>query len=141
MVLLHKKKASEKPKKQEKDKSAKYTYRKEIGEKGENFASHFLISLGFNILERNLRYGKNEIDIIAEKDGTIVFIEVKTRTTADFGYGEAAITEQKRKHIFSVARQYITEKKWQNFRFDALAVELDKDGSVQDIQHREDIFY
>ncbi|HIC33059.1 MAG TPA: DUF91 domain-containing protein, partial [Flavobacteriaceae bacterium] len=57
----------------------------ELGKKGEQLAVDFLIESGYDIIERNYRFNKAEVDIIAQKKDVLAIIEVKTRSTADFG--------------------------------------------------------
>ncbi|MBQ0740568.1 YraN family protein, partial [Aquimarina celericrescens] len=56
-----------------------------LGKKGEKLAIDFLVDKGYDILEKNYRYLKSEIDIIAQKDAIVVAVEVKTRSTPEFG--------------------------------------------------------
>ena len=57
----------------------------QLGKKGEQLAVDFLIENGYDIVERNYRFNKAEVDIIAQKEDVLAIIEVKTRSTADFG--------------------------------------------------------
>lgn len=85
------------------------SYRKDVGNWGEKIASNYLISNGYRILEQNFytRYG--EIDIIASKDDSIIFVEVKTRTTETFGKPEEAITEKKTENLINTALLFLQE--------------------------------
>jgi len=87
--------------------------KKELGEKGEQLAVDFLIGNGYEIIERNYRYGHGEIDIIVKdpSDGFTAFIEVKTRQNLDFGEPEYAITKNKQRQIKKMAELYLYEKK------------------------------
>lgn len=103
--------------------------KKELGEKGEQLAVDFLIGNGYEIIERNYRYGHGEIDIIVKdlSDGFTAFIEVKTRQNLDFGEPEYAITKNKQRQIKKMAELYLYEKKIEvlDCRFDVIAVMLE----------------
>ena len=86
-------------------------YNKDIGNWGENRAAEFLEANGFVIIERNFRSRFGEIDIIAEKEAVIHFIEVKTRSTSSFGSPFDAINSKKLKHILKTAQFYMLSKK------------------------------
>jgi putative endonuclease len=74
-------------------------HRQAIGRKGEDLAAVFLAEKGFRILARNWRCRAGEIDLIAEKDGRVHFVEVKTRQTRTYGYPEEAVTQKKLQHF------------------------------------------
>ena len=101
---------------------------KEIGKEGERLALKYLEDNGFKIVARNYRFGKGEIDIIAEDTGDnfLVFVEVKTRLSLGYGAPEYAITKQKIKQIKKVAELYLYEKKIREkeCRFDVIAIVL-----------------
>ena len=79
------------------------------GRWGEKLAASHLAKQNYTILEMNTRTPYGEIDLIASKDGMIVFVEVKTRTSAIFGLPEEAINQRKQAHILSSAQYYIQE--------------------------------
>lgn len=81
--------------------------RGELGKLGEDFAAGLLSAEGYRIVERNFRCRAGEIDIIAEKDGELSFVEVKTRRTLAFGYPAEAVTAEKRRHIRRAAAYYM----------------------------------
>ncbi len=83
--------------------------RQEIGRWGETLAAKYLSDKGYSILARNLRTPYGEIDLIANNGGTTIFVEVKTRTTASYGYPENAITLRKQAHMVSAAEHYLQE--------------------------------
>ena len=97
-----------------------------LGIKGERLAENYLRSNGYEILERNFRYSRAEIDIIARKDGTIVFCEVKTRKSDTFGLGEDAVDSKKQNQIRKAAEGYVSVKEFEDyeFRFDVIVVDL-----------------
>ncbi len=86
------------------------TFNKEKGSRGEDRAAAYLNRQGYRILERNYRGKTGEIDIIAEKDGTLHFVEVKTRTSEDLGEPLEAIDRRKLGHILRTAEMYLYEK-------------------------------
>ncbi|MDP4172531.1 MAG: YraN family protein [Bacteroidota bacterium] len=96
----------------------------ETGRLGEELACRFLSEKGFRILERNFRFHKGEIDIIAKDEETLVFVEVKYRQNLEYGYPEEAITRNKILQIRRVANAYIFERKIENVtcRFDVIAI-------------------
>jgi len=114
---------------------------KETGIKGEHIAENFLLKKGYNILHCNWRSGKKEVDIIAEKDGLIVIVEVKTRTSFEFGFPEEAVSPQKQQHLKQAAEAFFDEnRQFTDVRFDIISILLDV-GEVKEIIHFEDAFY
>jgi putative endonuclease len=97
-----------------------------LGKKGEDLAIAQLRVLKYKILERNFKCALGEIDIIAREKDTLVFVEVKTRTTRDFGGPAAAVNERKQRQLSKVALTYLNQKKITEMpaRFDVVAVEL-----------------
>lgn len=84
-------------------------YKKDLGDFGENAAANYLIKKGYKILCRNYSIKGGEIDLIAETDTHIVFVEVKTRTSDTFGTPAEAVTKTKQQHILKSAKVYLTE--------------------------------
>lgn len=101
---------------------------RELGNIYEERAASILITDGYTILERNYQLKIGEIDIIAEKNETIVFVEVKYRSSLKFGYGVEAVDLKKIKKIYRVARIYLTKHKNldKNIRFDCISFLGDK---------------
>ncbi|MBW8048982.1 MAG: YraN family protein [Cytophagales bacterium] len=119
----------------------------EFGKKGEDLAVQFLQKNGYEILKRNYRYKRAEIDIIAQKEGLLIFVEVKARKRIDFGYPEEAVNEKKVELIQEAAENFMEESPWGRrhepgsggqIRFDIISVTLEK--GVFDILHIEDAF-
>lgn len=104
-----------------------------IGRTGEDFASDYLISLGYHIKERNFRTKLGELDIIAEKGGIIYFVEVKTRIGDLHGKPYEAVTPRKLSHIRRVAQAYIlqTEIKSKKHSLQVISIELRSDLTVE----------
>lgn len=88
-------------------------------------AVRFLKRNGYRILARNYRNAMGEIDVIALRDRTIAFVEVKARRTARFGPAAAAVTPRKQGQIIKTAQGYLASGKWEgfDFRFDVVAVD------------------
>ena len=94
-----------------------------LGKIGEDLAAQFLMDKGYQILERNWRAYRKEIDIIAIDGKDIVFIEVKTRQDDDYGAPEMAVNRQKRAHIYAVATSYYYEHEIDlDVRFDVISI-------------------
>ncbi|MDX1628759.1 MAG: YraN family protein [Fulvivirga sp.] len=112
-----------------------------VGKTGEAKACSYLRDQGYAILETNYRFKRNEIDIIASKNGTLVFVEVKSKSYNRFGHPEDMVDEPKAERIMETAEQYIYENDWTgNIRFDVLALII-KDRMVCEITHFEDAFH
>ena len=96
----------------------------EKGNQAEDVACEFLLKKGFRILERNYRFRRNEVDIIAENNQFLVFFEVKFRTTNTFGFPESFVDDKKIDRMMQTAEHYIIKNKISmNIRFDILAIE------------------
>ena len=103
-----------------------------IGKKGEEMAAAFLMNKGFDIVSRNYRHKKAEIDIIARKEDWLIFFEVKTRSSAAFGEPEAFVDNKKARMIFSAAEEFIFTNNWQgHVRFDVISVKLGKETVIE----------
>lgn len=114
---------------------------KDPGKEGEEIAFGFLKEKGYEILKRNFRFGHGEIDIVAKKEETLVFIEVKTRRSLEFGPPETAVTLPKQKQIIKIAKAYLYINDIHNTecRFDVIAIILPYAGEPQ-INHIENAF-
>jgi putative endonuclease len=97
-----------------------------LGKKGEDLATARLKALKYKILERNYKCSLEEMDIIAREKDTLVFVEVKTRATKDFGGPAAAVGPRKQRQLSKVALTYLHQKKLTGMpaRFDVVAVEM-----------------
>jgi len=100
--------------------------KKKLGAKGETIAASFLRNAGYRIVHRNYRVRMGEIDIIAEQDDSLVFIEVKTRTDHRYGTPSESVTLQKQKKLSKIALDYMNKLGCHNrpARFDVVAVQL-----------------
>jgi putative endonuclease len=108
----------------------------EIGREGENLAAEFLKDKGWEIVSRNYRHKRAEIDLIIQRDDWTIFVEVKTRSSASFGEPEEFVDEFKAQKIFEAAEEYIFSTNWLgHVRFDVVSIKL---GSPPEIVHFED---
>ena len=98
-----------------------------LGERGEALAWSYLKKQGYSIREKNYRTRFGEIDVIASRQGTLVFLEIKTRRNHNFGLPEEAVDWRKRQKMIRVAESYLQKKKIENreARFDILSVTWD----------------
>lgn len=97
----------------------------ELGQLGEKLAKKFLEEREYKIIHQNFRARQGEIDIIAkDKDDTIVFVEVKTRTSLKFGNPSEAVDRTKTEHILKVAKYFLYSNNMmnKNIRFDVIEV-------------------
>ena len=98
-------------------------YHNDFGAQGEDIAIDYLRSKGYVILDRNWRSGHKEIDIIAQQRDTLVFVEVKSRTSEAFGNAYDAVDEKKTRLLISAAQAYLLKYKIDlKFRFDIITV-------------------
>ena len=112
----------------------------ELGQLGENLAAQHLALKKFEILDRNYRWGKSEIDIICKRDNFLVVVEVKTRQTQVYGQPFEAVTRSKQRQIIKVTNQYIKENQIDlEVRFDV--VSIIKNQFQTKIDHIEGAFY
>ncbi len=95
-----------------------------LGISGENLACHELTRQGYAILATRYRTRVGEIDIIARDGETLVFVEVKTRSSDDFGVPAEAVTWRKQRRIVTMAKRYLSEKRLHGClcRFDVVTV-------------------
>lgn len=111
-----------------------------IGDRGEQIAARYLEQQGFRILERNFRYERGEIDLVAEEGDELVFVEVKTRRSRSFGDPEESVDEAKEEQIRDTAEGYLVLRGVGEriYRFDIVAVLLE--GETPEIHHIRDAF-
>ncbi len=112
----------------------------ELGKKGEELAARHLKEKGYRILETNWRFGRNELDLIAEDGNTLVVAEVKTRHSNVFGEPELAVTREKQRVIIRSANAYVRWKRRDvEVRFDIVSILVQ--GDNVSINHIPDAFY
>lgn len=111
---------------------------KAVGEKGELLAQEYLIKQGYEIVETNKRFSRFcEIDIIAKDKDTLVFIEVKTRSSDFCGSPLEAITKTKYENIKTGLFSYLNETKikYKNFRIDVISIILNPDIKINHLKN------
>lgn len=112
----------------------------DLGKQGEQIAIEYLQSAGFRILERNYRYQKAEVDIIALKDKTLAIVEVKTRSTAVFGNPQDFLKRNQIERIVNAVDHYIQLQQLNvDVRFDVIAIV--KTDKAHEVQHLENAYY
>ncbi|MCC6817349.1 MAG: YraN family protein [Bacteroidia bacterium] len=113
----------------------------ELGEKGEKIAVKYLNDIGLEVLERNWRKHKTEVDIIAKDADLLVFIEVKTRGTDYFGLPESFVKSKKQMMMAEAAEYYLEQLGQDNMevRYDIIAVIIEENKEI--IMHFEDAFF
>jgi len=101
--------------------------RKKLGNRGEKIATNFLKKQGYRIIEKNYHSRLGEIDIVAKEGKYIVFAEVKTRCSTDFGLPEEALSYDKRRRLSKLALGYLTHRRIKdtNCRFDVVSILMD----------------
>ncbi|RYE24489.1 MAG: YraN family protein [Sphingobacteriales bacterium] len=113
----------------------------ETGIKGEQLAQNFLLNKGYSVLHTNWCFGKKEVDVVAEQNGLLIFVEVKTRASAMFGYPEEAVNMRKMGFLKEAAEAFMElHPEYQKVQFDIISILLD-DKKVKEIRHFEDAFY
>ena len=112
----------------------------ELGKKGEQLAVNFLVKNGYDIVERNYRFDKAEVDIIAKQKDVLAIVEVKTRSTTDFGNPQDFVKPKQIQRLVKAVNEYVVENDLDvEVRFDIIAIV--KNGKAYDIEHLEDAFY
>jgi putative endonuclease len=113
-----------------------------LGKNGEQIAKDFLEQQGFEILDENWCFGKAEVDIIAFKHKTIIFIEVKTRSGNAFGEPEDFVDVKKQRLLTDAAEEYVYLMNHQGeIRFDIISILFDKNLEKYTLKHIEDAFW
>ncbi len=111
----------------------------ELGKKGEQLAIEYLLKKGYKIRDKNWRYQKAEVDIIAEKDGILAVVEVKTRSTNYFGNPQDFVNPKKIKLLVKAIDEYVISKDLDmEVRFDIIGIIKTKNKTK--IEHLEDAF-
>ena len=112
----------------------------EFGQISEDRAAAYLMARGYVIRHRNWRLGHKEIDIIAQKNGVVVFIEVKARKSNQYGEAVEAVTEQKMHNLITAANAYVCKQRIDlPTRFDIIGI-TGEPGN-QTVEHIEGAFH
>lgn len=116
------------------------TARQAFGELGERIAERWLRRRGWRVLQRRFRNGHRDIDLVVERDGTVVFVEVKARKGAEFGGPVQAVNHRKRKQLERSAMVWIDRhgRDMESYRFDVVGVLVD--GAAVRVCHVENAF-
>jgi putative endonuclease len=114
---------------------------KTTGATGAALAVQLLREKDYEILDRNYRWARGEIDIVAKQDDTLVFVEVKTARGGNFGSPETWVDERKQQQLGMVAAHYLQEKEIEDTdcRFDVIAIRAQ--GNDWRIRHIENAFW
>ncbi|HER40699.1 MAG TPA: endonuclease [Salinimicrobium catena] len=111
----------------------------ELGKEGEEMAAAFLLKNGYHILERNYRFQKSEVDILAQKGEILAAVEVKTRSTPDFGDPQDFVKKKQINLLVRAVDHFVNDRKLDmEVRFDIIAIIRNKAGTR--IEHLEDAF-
>ncbi|TVY08800.1 YraN family protein [Paenibacillus cremeus] len=111
--------------------------KKQLGALGEAAAEQYLRKLGYTIIGRNWRCRSGEIDLIAEEGDTLIFVEVRTRSSSSqFGTPAESVDFRKQRQVTETAQVYLLQKKQYDrpIRFDVISVQTDSVGVVQTIE-------
>lgn len=113
--------------------------RKRLGDAGERLAAVWLEERGYRVLARNWRCAHGELDVVAEREGELVFVEVKTRRGDRLGAPEEAVTTAKRRHLVASAAAYLDAAGAgaadRPYRIDVIAVDLAPSGRLLGLRH------
>ena len=113
----------------------------ELGKLGEDLAVDFLTKNGYEILNRNWTFQKAEIDIIAQKNQTLAIVEVKTRSSIDFGLPQDFVKPKQIQSLVKAVNQYVISNDIDlDIRFDIIAIHKDATQNLV-IEHIEDAFF
>ena len=106
---------------------------RELGEWGEQIAIDYLNNHNVKIVDRNIRTNYGEIDILGKKDGVLIFFEVKTRRTEEFGNPEDAVNYLKQEHMRNSALEFIQSNQEieMDWRIDVIAIYVGKNNKLQ----------
>jgi putative endonuclease len=116
--------------------------KQELARIGEEHAARYLRSRGYRVRERNFRARSGEVDIVSEHLGALVFVEVKARSSEEFGEPREGVTSRKQRRIARAAAAYIAsrDKRERVMRFDVVEVLLTPEGRVEKVDVIEGAF-
>ena len=120
-------------------------HRQKLGPRAELEATRHLQQNGYKILERNFRATHGEVDLVVFKDGTVVFVEVRSRTEPAEPDPLYSVTGKKQKRVIRAAQSYVNRAGlWREdvqLRFDVVAIRYDQEGNLTGLQHIQDAFH
>jgi putative endonuclease len=112
--------------------------RRGLGQYGEQLATEYLRKKGYSVVARNWRCEYGEVDVVANDDATLVFVEVRTRRGNSMGSPEESITPAKQARLASLSEAYVDESGWQgDWRIDVVAIVMGQRGRVLRFDHYE----
>ncbi len=112
----------------------------QLGKQGEKLAVEFLQNNGYKILETNWTFQKAEVDVIAKREDVLAIVEVKTRSSIDFGLPQDFVRPKKIQLLVKAVNEYVTQNDLDvSVRFDIIAIQ--KNGNEFIIEHLEDAFH
>ena len=112
----------------------------QLGKQGEKLAVEFLQNNGYEILETNWTFQKAEVDVIAKREDVLAIVEVKTRSSIDFGLPQDFVRPKKIQLLVKAVNEYVTQNDLDvSVRFDIIAIQ--KNGNEFIIEHLEDAFH
>lgn len=116
-------------------------FRQAVGKRGEEIAQDYLKSQGYKILHTNLKLSYKELDIVAEKNKRIIFVEVKTRASSGFGTAQEALGFFKTKNLKKAIAIYLNRycQEYRNFQLDFIAIDIDRQSATYKLKHFKDI--
>lgn len=119
----------------------KNSHKKHLGKIGEDFACEYLLRHHYTIIERNFQKRYGELDIIAIKGKTVIFVEVKTRTGRYFGLPEESVTPRKLREVIQTAAYYklLHPELPESLQIDVIAIELETDETMKAFRHIENV--
>ncbi len=120
--------------------------KREFGDIGEKIAGDYLTKKGYTVIERNYLKPWGEIDIVAKKNGMLIFCEVKTRDAKHVEHylAEASVNHSKIKKLQKICETYLTEKHYpieQNWQIDVLAVAINQESNKARVRHFENAIW
>lgn len=117
-------------------------HNQKIGKIGEDLAADFLTKKGYKIIDRNVKIGYQELDVVALEKNEFVFIEVKTRTSLKYGSADESLNHKKIKNLKFAILQYlaVNKVKTKNVRLDLVAIDINQTTNNANIKHYSNIF-
>jgi len=108
-------------------------HRQSLGKRGEAYAADYLTAQGYAIRAQNWHCPRGELDLVTERDGQLIFVEVRTRQTDRLGTPEESITPAKRAKLIAAAQTYLAEhgQTDRDWRIDVVAIEIGPRGAVK----------
>ncbi len=106
-----------------------------LGQRGEALAVAHLKKRGLRIEAQNFRCRLGEIDLVARDGSVLVFVEVRSRTSAEFGLPQETVDYRKQRRLRQIAQVYLQGRVETTVRFDVVAVLFDREGNLRRLEH------